>query len=62
MSDPIWTAAKFVGLAVIIAVGVAFPWWSVYVVLLVILGGYVWLFRVNMRVIDEWYEKADRDG
>ncbi len=61
MSDPLWTAAKLVSWAVIVAVGVAFPGWPVYGALFLILGGYVWLFRVNMRAIDEWYERADRD-
>lgn len=60
MSDPVWTGAKYFGSAVIIAVGVAFPNWLVYASAVLVLGGFVWLYRVNMRAIDEWYEKADR--
>ena len=62
MSDAVWTAARLAGWAVIIAVRVAFPGWPVYVVFLALMAGLMWLYRVNMRLIDEWYAKADRDS
>jgi len=60
--DATWTAAKYFGWAVIIAVAAAFPDWVVIAVGVVIVGGFVWLYRLHMRIIDDFYENADRDS
>ncbi len=62
MSNAVWSAARFAGYAVILAVGVAFPGWPVIASVVLIVGGFLWLYRVNMKAIDEFYERADRDA
>ncbi len=57
-----WDAARFAAYAVILAVNVAFPGWPVIVVMGLLIGGFVWLYRVNMQAIDDFYERADRDA
>ncbi len=62
MNNAVWNAAWFAGYAVILVVAVAFPGWPVIASMVLVIGGFLWLYRVNMKAIDEFYERADRDA
>ena len=62
MNSGVWSGAYYFGIATVLAVNVAFPGWPVWLAAFVVMAGYGWLLRVGLVTIDEWYEKADRDG
>ncbi len=61
-SGGLWSGLYYAGIAMVIAVDVAFPGWAVVSALLIVLAGYGWLYRKSMQAIDEWYERVDRDA
>ncbi len=62
MNSPIWSALYFGGLAVILAVSAGMPEWVVVVATLVVLAVYGLHLRLALRMLDEWYERIDRDA
>ncbi len=62
MNSPIWSAALYSGVAVVLAVDVALPGWLGWVAAVVVLVGDVVVFRQEWRAIDRWYERVDRDA
>ena len=61
MSSPIWSALYFGGLAVIIAVS-ELPSWAVVAATFAVLAGYGLHLRYALLMLDDFYERADRDA
>ena len=52
-----WQAVRYGGMAVVLAVGVAFPGWPAWVAAALVIVGYVVLLLVSQRAIDDHFER-----
>ncbi len=48
----IWSGAYYAGIAVVLAVDVAFSGWSVWLTAFAVMAGYGWLLRIGLRALE----------